>query len=462
MKTTRTFLGAILAGLLAISSPALADIYLWSQTPATNSNIDLSDDINLVEGMAPSEVNDSIRAVLAEIAKWRDDLGGIKPSAVVMTTGGSANVQTLSTNGTASTLTHGWKVCFVVGAGLTNTGATTLNVDGSGAKAVQGLDGTALAAGELAAGAMNCAVYQSADEVWLLQGYSPIDATTITYTSVGKLQRAALTGDISASAGSNTTAIGSSKVTSAMIVDGTIVAGDIATSGVATAEILDGTILTGDIADAQITAAKLASGVAAAPIVGMVFDFAGSSCPANSVAAYGQELNDTTYSALLAVTGTTYGAGGASTFNAPDLRGRVVVGEDDMGSVSANRVTTAFNGDTLGASGGEELHTMSEAEMRAHTHTGPSHTHGAGSFAVATDITNGTSVARSPSFNDRQDNGESTVTSLSTATLSLANGTVTGTSAAGGTGATGSTGSTTPFNQMQPSIVLMKCIYTGV
>ena len=116
-----------------------------------------------------------------------------------------------------------------------------------------------------------------------------------------------------------------------------------------------------------------AVGASGTKAVGEVFDFAGTSCPAQSLEAYGQELNDTTYSALLAAIGTTYGVGGASTFNAPDLRGRVVAGEDDMGGTSANRLTAAVsqspNGDTLGAADGEEVHTPTLAEIFAHTHT---------------------------------------------------------------------------------------------
>lgn len=47
-------------------------------------------------------------------------------------------------------------------------------------------------------------------------------------------------------------------ITSSMIADGTIVAGDIADGAVTSAKILDGTIATGDIADGAVTAAKLA------------------------------------------------------------------------------------------------------------------------------------------------------------------------------------------------------------
>ena len=44
--------------------------------------------------------------------------------------------------------------------------------------------------------------------------------------------------------------------------------------------------------------------------------------------------------ALSDVIGTTHGAGDESTtFNLPDIRSRVVLGQDEMGGTSANRLT---------------------------------------------------------------------------------------------------------------------------
>lgn len=56
-----------------------------------------------------------------------------------------------------------------------------------------------------------------------------------------------------------------------------------------------------------------------------------------------------------------------------DARGRAVAGKDDMGGSSANRLTNqsgGLNGDTLGATGGAETHTLTAAEGPKHTHTG--------------------------------------------------------------------------------------------
>lgn len=106
---------------------------------------------------------------------------------------------------------------------------------------------------------------------------------------------------------------------------------------------------------------------------GAVLDFAGTSAPAGFVLCYGQLISRTTYAALFAAVGTTYGAGdGATTFAVPDCRGRIAAGKDDMGGASANRLTgTAggVNGDNLGATGGGEECTLTTNEMPNHRHT---------------------------------------------------------------------------------------------
>ena len=117
--------------------------------------------------------------------------------------------------------------------------------------------------------------------------------------------------------------------------------------------------------------------------IGMVVDFAGQTPPAGWLLCYGQAVSRTTYAALFSLMGTIYGAGdGSTTFNLPDLRGRVVAGKDDMGGVSADRLTNqsgGLNGDTLGATGGSETHTLTTAQMPNHSHTAsvtdPGHSH---------------------------------------------------------------------------------------
>lgn len=107
-------------------------------------------------------------------------------------------------------------------------------------------------------------------------------------------------------------------------------------------------------------------------VIGEIKIYAGTTAPAGWLLCYGQAISRTGYASLFAVCSTTYGVGdGSTTFNVPDLRGRVVAGQDDMGGSSANRltgVTGSVNGDTLGGTGGTETHTLVTAEMPAHTH----------------------------------------------------------------------------------------------
>jgi microcystin-dependent protein len=100
---------------------------------------------------------------------------------------------------------------------------------------------------------------------------------------------------------------------------------------------------------------------------GSVMPYAGSTAPSGWLLSYGQAISRSTYATLFAAIGTTYGVGdGATTFNVPDLRGRLVAGQDDMGGTSANRLTGqsgGVNGDTLGATGGAETHTLTPGEL---------------------------------------------------------------------------------------------------
>lgn len=102
---------------------------------------------------------------------------------------------------------------------------------------------------------------------------------------------------------------------------------------------------------------------------GTVTGFAGSSAPVDWLLCAGQAVSRSTYSVLFTAIGTTYGSGdGSTTFNLPDLRGRVVAGKDNMGGTAASRLTSPVAGSTLGANGGAQSHTLSVAEMPAHSH----------------------------------------------------------------------------------------------
>ena len=183
-----------------------------------------------------------------------------------------------------------------------------------------------------------------------------------------------------------------STVDSAQLVDGAVIASKMATDSVATsslqndsvsadkiaddavgqAQIANNAVGTDQIADSAVTAAKLSSD--AAFTAGMLMPYAGSSAPTGWLLAFGQEISRTTYASLFSAIGTTYGVGnGSSTFNLPDLRGRVIAGQDDMGGVSADNLTNVagdgLNGDALGATGGSEKHVITITQMPSHSHT---------------------------------------------------------------------------------------------
>lgn len=95
--------------------------------------------------------------------------------------------------------------------------------------------------------------------------------------------------------------------------------------------------------------------------VGIIQAYPGSSAPDGWLMCYGQAVSRTTYAALFSVCGTIYGSGdGSTTFNVPDLRGRVIAGKDNMGGTSADRLTGlsgGIDGDTLANTGGGQTHT---------------------------------------------------------------------------------------------------------
>lgn len=193
--------------------------------------------------------------------------------------------------------------------------------------------------------------------------------------------------------------------------------------------------------------------------VGSIMDYAGSSAPSGWLLCYGQAISRTTYASLFSAISTTYGSGdGSSTFNLPDLRGRVAAGKDNMGGSSANRLTDAddgLDGDTLGDTGGGETQTLVTANLAAHTHAAGTladsgHTHGAGSYAV-TAAQEGTSVSATGGSGKfyASDGSRSVSGTSSSGTATI-------------TGSTGSSGSDTAFGVVQPTIILNKIIYTSV
>lgn len=329
-------------------------LWKWSQTASSNGTADSS--IDWAEGMAPSAVNNSARAEMAAVAKYRDDVSGTK-----ITTGGSADAYTVTTNQALTSLTDGFKVSFILSA--TNTGASTINVDSLGTKPLRTVTGTALVAGEIVSGCVYTAAYDSGNDEWLIHGGS------------------------------------------------------------------------------------ITSRLSALVPAGSVIPYAGSSAPSGYLLCYGQAVSRTTYAALFSAISTTYGAGdNSTTFNLPDLRGRVVGGKDDMGGSAASRLTSTYFGTaatTLGAAGGSESHSLTEAQNASHTHTvNLGHTH-----TVSVGSTGGVVDTSDPGGSDLPNNTGTLTTSAASLT-----GTTNQTSASSGSGIA--------HNNTQPTLILNYIIKT--
>jgi microcystin-dependent protein len=133
------------------------------------------------------------------------------------------------------------------------------------------------------------------------------------------------------------------------------------------------------------------------PLLGCM-DYFGSTAPNSSfIFPRGQALSRITYAAAFAIVGTTYGSGdGSTTFNVPDLSGRVTA----MIEMSATRLTSSYfggNSTLMGATGGAESQTLTTPQIPSHTHTGTtgnnnqslSHNH---AYATGNDAAGGSAV----------------------------------------------------------------------
>lgn len=108
--------------------------------------------------------------------------------------------------------------------------------------------------------------------------------------------------------------------------------------------------------------------------VGIIDDYAGATAPTGWLLCHGQILNASSnpeYQELYDAIGNTYGGIDNTDFVVPDLRGRVIAGQDDMGGTSANRLTGTsggVDGDVMGGTGGAQTHTLTVGELASHSH----------------------------------------------------------------------------------------------
>ena len=95
-----------------------------------------------------------------------------------------------------------------------------------------------------------------------------------------------------------------------------------------------------------------------------------SSVPSGFLECNGAAVSRSTYSALFAIIGTTYGSGdGSTTFNVPDLQDNVPVGKSNNKALAstggANTVSVTPSGNVAGSTANASLST---AQLASHSH----------------------------------------------------------------------------------------------
>jgi microcystin-dependent protein len=314
-------------------------------------------------------------------------------------TGGSSSAYTLTTNQVFSALTDGVFVKCRMSA--TNAAGATLNVDSLGAKTIATVYGTAIRAGALLSGAVHHFVYDSTDDKWIVQG---------------QFEPGVMTGEIKAYAGTA------------------------APSGYVRANGRT-------IGNAASGASERANADTAA-LYSLLWDSYGDGvCPVSS----GRGAN----------AAADYAAN--KTIGLPDMRGRAMIGLDDMGNSAAGRLAGAtIDQTTNGASGGADTVTLAEGNLPAHTHSdgtlaaasGGAHTH----FVVNAD-TSGSGAGDDVTATDQITANRGGVTNDNYTLGGTATAATLGLTSSNGahthdvTGATGSTGSGTAFDILPPAFL---------
>lgn len=154
----------------------MSSIYDWSSTADDNSNSDA--DLTWAEGQNPKTVNNSARVMMKRIRDLVTDLAG----SIAAT--GTANGLLLFTANNFTSLANGRLVSFR--AASNNTGAATLNVNGTGAKAIRIMGpaaDVAIPENALVAGGVYVARYSTSANsgagAWMLQVNVASNATWI-------------------------------------------------------------------------------------------------------------------------------------------------------------------------------------------------------------------------------------------------------------------------------------------
>jgi len=95
------------------------------------------------------------------------------------------------------------------------------------------------------------------------------------------------------------------------------------------------------------------------PFVGVIFPFAANFAPSGWKLCQGESMSISENEVLFTLIGTTYGGNGTTTFNLPDLRGRLPIGQG-QGPGLSNYV--------IGQASGTETVTLTTANLPMHNH----------------------------------------------------------------------------------------------
>jgi len=128
--------------------------------------------------------------------------------------------------------------------------------------------------------------------------------------------------------------------------------------------------------------------------LGVIKLFVGNYVPVDYLMCAGQTLPIATYTALYSVIGTSYGGDGRSTFQLPDLRGRVPIG--------AGQGAGGLSDYQLGDVGGNEITQLGLQQLPPHDHTAtftPTGGGGGTSISAVAIVKAGTSGSGTPTDN---------------------------------------------------------------
>jgi microcystin-dependent protein len=103
---------------------------------------------------------------------------------------------------------------------------------------------------------------------------------------------------------------------------------------------------------------------------GTILPWSAASLPSGFLECAGAAVSRTTYSALFAIVGTTYGAGdGSSTFNLPNLADNVPVGKSNNKALASTGGANTVSVTAAGNVGGSTANaTLTTAQLASHGH----------------------------------------------------------------------------------------------